>query len=85
MFARLEGKHATIDDPVVVKERDMVVASVEHEKALGQATWREVFTEGKNRNISRVLLGAGPYMFVIPLSSHLCTLLMKPGSINGQA
>ena len=62
VFARLEGKSATINDDNVIKECEMVVASVRQEEALGQASWGEVFTEGKNRNLSRVLLGAGPYM-----------------------
>ena len=62
VFARLEGKHTTIDDPKILAERDDIVASVEEERRLGEATWSEVFTEGPNRNISRVLLGAGPYM-----------------------
>ena len=62
VFARLGGKESTIDDPVILKERDEIIASVEEERSLGEATWSEVFTEGKNRNLSRVLLGAGPYM-----------------------
>ena len=62
VFARLDGKGATMNDDKVIRERDMVVASVQKERELGQASWGEVFTEGKNRNISRVLLGAGPYM-----------------------
>ena len=64
VFARLGGKEATIDDPSILSERDDIIASVEEERKLGQATWGEVFTEGKNRNLSRVLLGAGPYMWV---------------------
>ncbi|KAL8941026.1 MAG: hypothetical protein Q9211_001992 [Gyalolechia sp. 1 TL-2023] len=63
VFAHLGGKDTTIDDPKILAERDEVIASVEEEKRLGQASWGEVFTEGPNRNISRVLLGAGPYMF----------------------
>ncbi|KAL8687830.1 MAG: hypothetical protein Q9224_005041 [Gallowayella concinna] len=62
VFAALEGKTATVNDEKVLRERDMVVASVQQERELGEASWSEVFTEGKNRNISRVLLGAGPYM-----------------------
>ena len=62
VFARLGGPHSTINDPQVLKERDDVIASVEEERKLGEASWGEVFTEGPNRNISRVLLGAGPYM-----------------------
>ncbi|KAL9615071.1 MAG: hypothetical protein Q9167_000494 [Letrouitia subvulpina] len=61
-FARLEGPTATTSDPKVIKERDMVMASVQQEREMGSASWAEVFTEGKNRNLSRVLLGAGPYM-----------------------
>lgn len=69
VFARLSSKDAVITDPAVLAERDDVVASVEEEKRLGSASWGEVFTEGPNRNISRVLLGAGPYMFVVPSPS----------------
>ena len=62
VFARLESKTATINDEKIIRERDVVVSSVQRERELGEASWGEVFTEGKNRNISRVLLGAGPYM-----------------------
>lgn len=65
VFAALEGKHATVNDPKIIRERDMVMASVQRERELGEATWSEVFTEGPNRNISRVLLGAGPYMYAV--------------------
>ena len=64
-FARLEGKGVSTEHPSVIHQRDEVTASVQQELALGSASWGEVFTEGKNRNISRVLLGAGPYMYVI--------------------
>lgn len=66
VFAALEGKDATVNDAKVMRERDLVIASVQQERELGEASWAEVFTEGKNRNISRVLLGAGPYMQVLP-------------------
>lgn len=62
VIAMLEGKGIGINDPNVVRQRDEVLASVQQEAAVGQASWSEVFSEGKNRNISRVLLGAGPYM-----------------------
>ena len=62
VFIRLGGKNATASDPDVIRDRDAIIKSVEEEKKLGEATWGEVFTEGKNRNISRVLLGVGPYM-----------------------
>lgn len=65
VFARLAGKESNISDPAIMAERDEVVASVEEERKLGEASWGEVFTEGKHRNISRVLLGAGPYMYVL--------------------
>ena len=61
-FARLGGPNATISDPDIIRERDEVIASVEEQRKLGEASWGEVFTEGPNRNISRVLLGIGPYM-----------------------
>ncbi|KAI9806288.1 MAG: hypothetical protein M1825_006403 [Sarcosagium campestre] len=63
VLARLEGKGATINDPRVIAERDTVVSFVNTEREVGKASWGEVFTEGKLRNLSRVLLGAGPYMF----------------------
>lgn len=64
VFARLEGKGVSIEHPSVTHQRDEVKASVQQELLLGSASWGEVFTEGKSRNISRVLLGAGPYMYV---------------------
>ena len=62
VLARLEGKSIGPDNPNVMRQSEDILASVQQEAALGQASWGEVFTEGKNRNISRVLLGAGPYM-----------------------
>lgn len=62
VFARLEGKGVNIENPSVQRQRDEVKASVQQELLLGSASWAEVFTEGKNRNISRVLLGTGPYL-----------------------
>lgn len=62
IFARLEGRDVSIEHPSVIRQRDEVKASVQQELLLGSASWGEVFTEGRNRNISRVLLGAGPYM-----------------------
>ena len=38
------------------------MASIEKERHLGQASWTEIFTENEERSISRVLLGAGPYL-----------------------
>lgn len=63
VFARLEGKGVALDDPRVVAVRDAVFESIEQERAIGSASWTETFTEGRLRNLSRVLLGAGPYMF----------------------
>ena len=62
VLARLEGQGVGTENPKVVRQSQEILASVQQETALGQASWGEVFTEGKNRNISRVLLGAGPYM-----------------------
>ena len=67
VLARLEGQDLGPAHPKVVRQREEILASVKQEAALGQASWGEVFTEGKNRNISRVLLGAGPYMYVLAL------------------
>ena len=62
VLARFEGKGVGPDHPHVVRQSDEMIDSVKQEAALGQASWGEVFTEGRNRNISRVLLGTGPYM-----------------------
>ena len=64
VFARLEGKGVNAEHPSVIRQRDEVKASVQQELLLGSASWAEVFTEGRNRNISRVLLGAGPYLYL---------------------
>ena len=67
VFAKLEGNGVNIEHPSVIRQRDEVKASVQQELLQGSASWAEVFTEGKNRNISRVLLGAGPYLYIPPL------------------
>ena len=64
VFARLEGRGVSIEHPNVQRQRDEVQTSVQQELLLGSASWGEVFTEGKTRNISRVLLGTGPYLYV---------------------
>jgi len=77
VFARLESSN--VDDPKVITERDMVAAAIKEEHDQGHASWAEVFTEGKERTISRVLLGAGPYLSepqFAPLI--LVTLLIHP-------
>ena len=61
-FARLEGQNISKEDASVIRQCEEVTASVQQELTLGSASWAEIFTEGKNRTISRVLLGAGPYM-----------------------
>ena len=62
VFARLEGKGVSAEHPSVVRQRDEIKQSVQQELLRGSASWTEVFTEGENRNISRVLLGSGPYL-----------------------
>ena len=62
VLARLEGNGVGAEHPTIISQRDEVMASVQKELALGSASWGEVFTEGESRNISRVLLGAGPYL-----------------------
>ena len=85
VLARLRGSNAAIRDSRFLRERDELVASVREEQCLGQASWAEVFTEGKDRNISRVLLGAGPYLSDPQLATIIVLLLTVSliGSING--
>jgi MFS family permease len=64
VFARLAGKNGLPSQhPHVLQQLNDIKANVAEERRIGEATWTEVFTEGKLRNLSRVLLGAGPYMF----------------------
>ena len=63
VYALFQGSDATISDLRVLQERAEVMASIEKERHLGQASWTEIFTENEERSISRVLLGAGPYLF----------------------
>ncbi len=62
VLARFEGTGIGPDHHHVVRQSEEMIDSVKQEAVLGQASWGEVFTEGRNRNISRVLLGTGPYM-----------------------
>ena len=50
------------DNPQVVLERDRILESLISEKETGEATWRELFTQGPQRNFHRVLLGIGPLL-----------------------
>jgi sugar porter (SP) family MFS transporter len=64
VFARLAGKNGLPSQhPHVLEQLNDIKANVAEERRIGEASWTEVFTEGKLRNLSRVLLGAGPYMF----------------------
>ena len=63
VFARLAGKKGLPSDhPHVTQQLSEVKRNIDEERAIGEATWTEIFTEGKYRNLSRVLLGAGPYL-----------------------
>ena len=64
VFARLAGTGGMpTDHPYVVNQLEEIKANVAEERRIGEASWTEVFTEGRLRNLSRVLLGAGPYLF----------------------
>lgn len=52
-----------VDHPYIIAQLEDIKANVAEERRIGEASWTEVFTEGKLRNLSRVLLGAGPYLF----------------------
>lgn len=77
VYARFQGSDATISDLRVLKEREEVMASIETERFMGQASWTEIFTENKERSISRVLLGAGPYLSALlqPLVSRFLLMI----------
>lgn len=48
--------------PHVLERLNNFKANIAEERRIGGASWTELFTDGKLRNPSRVLLGAGPYM-----------------------
>lgn len=75
VFARLEEPKTPLDHPEVVRQRDDIAKSMEEEHRIGKASWTEVFTEGKLRNLSRVLLGVGAYLYI-----KLQTLQLTPSS-----
>lgn len=52
------------DDDHVNGQLAEILEAIEAEQADGEPTWREVFSnDNSTRNLHRVLLGMGPYMF----------------------
>lgn len=52
------------DEDIVYGQLNEILEAIQAEQADGEPTWREVFSNMNNtRNLHRVLLGAGPYMF----------------------
>lgn len=52
------------DDVAVHGQLNEILEAIEAEQADGEPTWREVFSNNNStRNLHRVLLGMGPYMF----------------------
>lgn len=52
------------DDVAVHGQLNEILEAIEAEQADGEPTWREVFSnKNSTRNLHRVLLGMGPYMF----------------------
>lgn len=81
------------DDSAVNGQLNEILEAIEVEQADGEPTWREVFSNQNNtRNLHRVLLGMGPYMFnqwsVFPTSVVLatqgCSSLMEPVQVRYQ-
>ena len=62
VFAIFQNSNTAPSNPGALEECNEVMASIEEERHLGQASWKELFMEGKERNLSRVLLGAGAYL-----------------------
>lgn len=60
IIARIHAK--TVQDPTVTSEVDEIVQSLKSESEAGQATWNEVFSQGRLKYFQRMLLGIGPLL-----------------------
>lgn len=49
-------------DHEVTGQLEEILENIALEESTEEPTWREVFSQGKARNLQRVLLGMGPYM-----------------------
>jgi len=81
ILARLYGVED--DDAQVVTERDKILETLISEKETGEATWKELFTQGPQKNFHRVLLGIGP-LFMNQWSG-INTITYEPYTGNGKA
>jgi hypothetical protein len=59
---RISLYHLEDDDPQILAERDKIIETLASEKETGEATWKELFTQGTQRTFQRVLLGIGPLL-----------------------
>ena len=62
IIARLLDKSET--DVEVEGQLQEILENIALENNLEEPTWRETFSNGKSRNLQRLLLGSGPYMMV---------------------
>lgn len=60
IIARVHGK--LVEDPAIASEVVEIVRSLEDEKKIGQASWNEVFSQGRLKYFQRMLLGCGPLL-----------------------
>lgn len=75
IIARLLDKSDT--DVEVEGQLQEILENIALENNLEEPTWRETFTNGKARNLQRLLLGSGPYMMVSFLPDT-CDRAIKP-------
>lgn len=54
--------HLEDDDPQILAERDKIIETLASEIETGEATWKELFTQGTQRTFQRLLLGIGPLL-----------------------
>lgn len=60
VIARLLDKQEM--DPEVSGQLEEILENIALEESSEEPSWREVFSQGKAKNLQRVLLGMGPYM-----------------------
>lgn len=60
IISRLLDKQES--DPEVTGQLEEILENIALEESTEEPTWREVFSQGKARNLQRVVLGMGPYM-----------------------
>ena len=82
--AHILGRLYGVDDndAQVAAERDKILEILISEEETREATWKELFTQGPQKNFHRVLLGIGPLL--MNQWSGINAISYKPHTSNGK-